>query len=226
MTNITYDQKTRRMYADIDGSQIRIDPVMRTLDHIGQDISTDPTGKRLTSIVHHNGWSTKRVCPVELYTAANHASEQYEKRLPKGFTDRVHAASSEIALGTVGRLDLGDPKYTEQVLTSLDDIGTTWLYTDDKKQAEDLIRRMGIPIVISLKDLDEDERIDAMTSTYRIIHPKSLVKDAIQAYDEATLSKGHPDNKKFKAMELDDLGIGVGLNLYNQGLAEIKFHEE
>jgi len=77
-----------------------------------------------------------------------------------------------------------------------------------------------------LNHLSEEKRFQAYRTSYRFIDKDSLVGDAVKTYDKAMLSKKHPEKERFEAMELDNLSIGIGLNLYNQGIAKLKLYDD
>jgi len=227
-TNIQYHPGSRRLTADLDGTKVDLLPVMNKLGEIGKDLSTNPDSR--SHLVHHNGWN--RVPHQDLYGAAVSASGKYAARLPKRFEEYVDLAATHMALGLdqAKRISLDEKVYTPQLITSLGDIGLTWLDTEDKDEAKHLIMMAGIPIMLPGGKMSEKEREIAFRSEYKIIDEIALVREAVETYDQARSRKDHPDNKTIGSLKIDEqdlekIWVEVGFELYNRGLAKVVFHE-
>lgn len=221
MTKISYNTKSKVINARIDGTLVRLNPVIKTLDYIGNIMRGE--NARNFQIVHHDDWSL--VCPYHLHGIASMACYYFRSEMPKINSEIVEFASTEIGLGNLLTLKLEKEKYEEQILRALDDIGKTWQYTENKKEAEELIKKSGIPLFISTKGLSEKERIEKFRLEYLFIDEKYLIKNTLGNYDKAILEESK-DKERFQGMSLDDLSLGIGLNLYEHGIARIKLYEE
>ena len=224
MKNVKYNPVSNRIEADIDGVLLNLSPVIKTLDLIGNDIINEKKIRHYIQIIHHDKY--RDVCPYQLHGTASKASYQFKDKIPNLNPDIIEFASTEIGLGHVSILELDRTKHEEQILRALDDIGRTWLYTENKEEAEVQIRKYGIPLLISTKGLSEDERLKKFRSDYIFIDQKSLIRTTVGSYDEAILSKNHKDKERYESFGLEDLSLGVGLNLYQSGLVHIKLHED
>jgi len=219
MTAISYDPKDKRIGMHVDGVMLPLNPVIEKLHKIGKNmIDSD----NYVGLIHHNSWGM--ICPHDLHGTASKVSYDLRHVMPKINPEIVEFASSEIVLSSLPILKLED-KHNEQILRALDDIGRTWDYTENKEEAESQINKYGIPLLISTKGLSEKERIKRFRAEYIFIDQNLLVETALSEYDKALLTESK-DAEKFRSMNLDDLYLGIGLNLYKSGIATIKLYEE
>lgn len=223
MKNIKYYPKSRKIKVNINGTILNLNPVIRALDLIGRSIIQKPENKNNIQIVHHDRYL--EVCPYQLHGSASMACDRFRDKMPNLDPEIIDFASTEIGLGNVSILKL-DYKHKEQILIALDDIGKTWQYTEDKEEAEAEIRKYGIPLLISTKGLSEKERRKKFRLDHIFINEKSLAKNAVNVYDEVMLSEKHNNKERFESLDLDNIAIGIGLNLYEAGLVDIKLYEE
>lgn len=224
MTKISYNTKNKRIEARIDETLLHLNPVITTLHDIGKRIIKGYHTKNDIQIIHHDDWGL--VCPYDLHGIASMACHYFRTNMPKIDSEIVEFASTEIGLGTLPVLRFKKDEHYEQILRTLDDIGKTWQYTDDKEEAEKLIKKSGIPLFISTKGMSEKERIERFRLQYHFIDIDSLIRTPLEKYDKAMSDKNHEDKNKFESMGLDSLSLGIGLNLYDAGIATIRLHEE
>lgn len=224
MAKILYNPKNKRIEAKIDETLLHLNPVIETLHNIGKKMIKGEHDRDYVQLIHHDNWSL--VCPYDLHGTASMICHCLRNEMPEIDSEIVEFASTEIGLGTLPILKFEKDKHYEQILRTLDDIGKTWQYTENKKEAEKLIRTSGIPLFISTKGLSEKERIEKFKLEYLFIDRNSLIRTPLEIYDKAMSDKKHEDRDKFESMSLDDLSLGIGLNLYEAGIAPIKLYEE
>lgn len=224
MTKISYNSKNNKIEARIDETLLHLNPVINTLHYIGKKMIKGEHDKNHIQIIHHDNWGL--VCPYDLHGVSSMASYRFRKEMPKINPDIVEFASTEIGLGNLPILRFEKDKHYEQILRTLDDIGKTWQYTKNKEEAEKLIKQSGIPLFISTKGLSEKERIEKFRLEYLFIDKDSLIITPLEVYDKAMSNPYSKDRDKFESMNLDNLSLGIGLNLYESGIAPIKLYEE
>ncbi|MEK6914676.1 MAG: hypothetical protein AABW83_03430 [Nanoarchaeota archaeon] len=224
MKNVKYNPRNKRIEAKIDGATLNLNPVIRTLHSIGNDIIEKRKKRNYIQIIHHDNY--RMVCPYQLHGTASMASYEFRERIPNINPEIVNFASTEIGLGHISILNMDRKKHEEQILRALDDIGKTWLYTENKEEAEAQIKKYGIPLLISTKEISEEERLKKFRSDHIFIDETSLIKETLDAYDKAMLKKEHENKERYQSFGLDDLSLGVGLNLYQSGLVPIKLYED
>lgn len=221
MEKLIYTPKTREIDLDIHGRLIRLNPVIKTLDDVAKSIIKEHSSN--TQIIQHNEYT--EVCSYDLWGWASNASKIFSRTIGSN-PELTEFASSEISLGNISVLSLNSEIYNEQILNGLDDNGKTWQYTNDKREAEELIKRVGIPLIIPLNHFSEIKKRKMMSSIYRIIDRNTMIKKALDEYDSAMLSENHLLKEKYKSMSLDDISLGIGYNLYQKGLSPIKFYTD
>lgn len=224
MKNIKYDSKSRQINAEIQGVTLNLNPVIKILDLIGNSIIEDSKNKNNIQIIHHDGYV--EVCPYRLHGTASMACDKFRDKMENINPEIIDFASTEIGLGNIPIIGLNRERQEEQLLIALDDIGKTWQYTENKETAEDEIKRYGLPLLISTKGLSETERIKKLRLDCIFIDEEFLAQNAIKVYDEAMLAKNHKDKERFTSLGLDDITLGIGINLYESGLVRIKLYEE
>ena len=221
-TEIKYHPKSQRLTADIDGTSVELNPVLRSQYEVAKDSISGTYPSSGTTIVHHDDWASEQIDGLTLHRTATTAFEKYQNEFPTIDYDLIEFGAEEVALGNTRLMRWNHDRYDAQILSGLEDVGLTWLNTSDKERAEYEIEREGLPLLINRSDLPKDEMM--VGTLFKFLDNPGLVKNAIAKYDHSLAHPTEAASERFKDMNLDLAGVGIGYKFFRDGKAGLRLH--